>query len=58
MTLDRTVHLLRSAFGATSLSLFRAIQLVEYHIRRNAIARASHEKTWRRKHKRVKFLLL
>jgi hypothetical protein len=58
LTLDRTVQLLRSAFGAASLSLGRAIQLVAYPIRRNAIARASHEKTWRLKHKRVEFLLL
>jgi hypothetical protein len=58
LTFDRTVRLLRWAFEAGSLSLSRAILLVDYHIRRNAIARASHEKTWRLKHKKVEFLLL
>jgi len=28
------------------------------HVRRNAIAQASHEKTWRERHKGVEFLLL
>jgi hypothetical protein len=56
--LDRTVRLLRSALGQARLPLSDAIRLVEYHIRRNKIARASHEKTWREKHKDVEFLLL
>jgi hypothetical protein len=33
--------------------LARAIELVEYHIRRNKVAKASHDKTWRQKHKKV-----
>jgi hypothetical protein len=56
--LDRTVRLLRSALGEGRLPLAQAIRLVEYHIRRNEIARTSHEKTWRVKHKDVEFLLL
>jgi hypothetical protein len=35
-----------------------AIRLVERYIARNEVARASHEKTWRAKHKDVEFLLL
>jgi hypothetical protein len=31
---------------------------LDYHVRRNKAARASHEKTWRKKHKKVKFLRL
>ncbi len=58
MTLDRTIRLIRSAFAESSLSLNRAVLLVDYHVRRNAIARASHEKTWRERHKGVEFLLL
>ena len=40
------------------LSLGKAILLMEYHIRRNAIARKSHTKTWLARHKRVETLLL
>ncbi len=40
------------------MRLERAIELVEYHIRRNRIAKASHDRTWKRKHEKVKFLLL
>jgi hypothetical protein len=36
----------------------KAIALVEYHIRRNAIAKASHDRTRLANHKGVKFLLL
>ncbi len=58
LTLDRTVRLLEAALDEPYLRLARAIELVEYHIRRNKIAKASHDKTWRRKHEKVKFLLL
>jgi hypothetical protein len=57
--LDRTVRLLVAAFEEPGrLTVRRAIALVDYHIRRNQIARASHEKTWREKHRGVEFLLL
>jgi hypothetical protein len=52
------VRLLRSALAEPGLPLERAIALMEYHIRRNAVAKASHDKTWRIKHKEVDFLLL
>ena len=58
MTLDRTVRLLRSAFIACELTLETAIALVEYHVRRNRIAKTSHDKGWHAKHEGVKFLLL
>jgi hypothetical protein len=35
-----------------------AILLVEYHIRRNQIARQSHTKTWLAEHKNVRLLPL
>ena len=38
--------------------LTRVTALVEYYLRRNRVARESHEKTWRKKHKDVRFLLL
>jgi hypothetical protein len=58
LTLDRTVRLLEAAFAEPGLRLARAVALVEYHIRRNRVAKASHDKTWKKKHKKVKFLLL
>ncbi len=52
MTLDRAVWLLRTALPESHLTPERAILLMDYSIRRNRIARASHEKTWREKHKK------
>ena len=40
------------------LPLEAAIRLVEYHIRRNKIAKTSHDNTWNAKHEGVKFVLL
>jgi hypothetical protein len=40
------------------LRLPRATALVDYHVRRNAVARRSHAKTWRAKHRGVRFLRL
>jgi hypothetical protein len=58
LTLDRTVRLLQRAVKVPGMSLAVALQLVEYHIRRNEIARRSHTKTWMAKHKKVKLLPL
>jgi hypothetical protein len=58
LTLDRTVRLLEAAFEEPRLRLVRAIALVDYHVRRNEAARRSHAKTWRAKHRGVKFLRL
>ena len=58
MTLDRTVRLLEAALDEPRLRLAQAIALVDYHVRRNEIARKSHTKTWRARHPDVKFLRL
>jgi hypothetical protein len=58
LTLDRAVRLLRSALAERELSVEVAMALVGYHIRRNQIAKASHDKAWYAKHEDVKFLLL
>jgi hypothetical protein len=58
LTLDRTVRLLEAALEEPRLRLARAIALVDYHLRRNEVARRSHAKTWRAKHRGVKFLRL
>jgi hypothetical protein len=56
--LDRTVRLLKVVFEEPELKLPQAIALVDYHVRRNEVARKSHAKTWRAKHPGVKFLRL
>jgi cytochrome c len=48
------LQLLRSAFARPQLTEQDAIDLVEYHRRRNRIAHDSHRKTWLQKHKRIK----
>ena len=52
------MRLLRSALAKPDLPLEVAIALVDYHARRNKVAKASHDKSWHAKHKGVKFLLL
>ena len=56
--LDRTVRLLVAALEEPELKLPRATALVDYHIHRNKVARKSQAKTWRAKHRGVKFLRL
>jgi len=58
LTLDRTVRLLAAALSEPDLGLTRATALVGYHVRRNEAARKSHAKTWRARHRGVKFLRL
>jgi len=58
LSLDRTVRLLQRAIEIPGLSLGLALLLVEYHIRRNQVARRSHTKTWWARHKKVKLLPL
>ena len=56
--MDRTVRLLQAALEEPEMRLPRATALVDYHVRRNEVARQSHAKTWRAKHRGVKFLRL
>ena len=56
--MDRTVRLLEAALEEPELKLPRATALVDYHLRRNEVARKSHTKTWRAKHRGVRFLRL
>ena len=56
--MDRTVRLLEAALEEPELKLERATALVDYHVRRNEVARRSHAKTWRVRHRGVKFLRL
>jgi hypothetical protein len=52
------VRLLQRAMEIPGLSLEWALRLVDYHLRRNAIARRSHTKTWLARHEGVKLLRL
>ena len=58
LTLDRTVHLLKSAMETPELALGLAVLLVDYYIDRNKTATRSHTKTWMAKHKNVRLLPL
>jgi hypothetical protein len=57
-TLDRTVRLLRAALKLCHLDEDHAVRLVEYYIRRNEIARKSHENVWMARRANVKLLPL
>src|SRR5438309_10938727 len=58
LTLDRTVRLLEAALEEPELGLPRAVALVEYHVDRNKIAKASHNKIWKEKHGGLEYLRL
>ena len=58
LTLDMAIRLLRSAFAKPTLSEQEAIDLVDYHLDRNAVAHKSHRKSWLRKHKELARKLL
>ncbi len=58
MTLDRAVRLLEAAWDEPELRLERAATLVDYYVNRNKVARDSHAKTWKKKHGKLKYLLL
>jgi SRSO17 transposase len=51
LTLPMTLELVRSAMARPQLTEDDAIHLTQYHLERNAIARASHRKSWLRKNK-------
>lgn len=48
------MRLLQRAVAVPGLTLELAVLLVGYHVRRNEVARRSHEKTWWARHQGVK----
>lgn len=52
------MRLLEAALEEPELRLPRATLLVDYHVRRNKVARKSHAKAWRARHRGIKFLRL
>ncbi len=58
LTLDMAMRLLCEALPKKNLALEDAMEIVEYHLRRNRTARRSHEKTWRERHGNTSFKVL
>jgi hypothetical protein len=48
------IRLLKAALPRPELTLEAALTIVEYHQRRNEIARRSHAKSWKRRYKGIK----
>jgi hypothetical protein len=48
------VRLLKAALPRPELTVETALAIVEYHLRRNEIARRCHAKIWKRRHRGVK----
>jgi hypothetical protein len=49
------VALLQAVLALPVLTPERALQLLDYYLKRNRVAKKSHAKTWKRKHKKVKY---
>ena len=58
MTVDLALRVLLSALPQPTLTEDEAIDIIEYHLRRNEIAQTSHRKTWLENHKNVRYKLL
>lgn len=54
LTLDMAVRLLKAALPRPVLTIEEAVAIVDYHLRRNEIAKRSHAKTWKERHKGAK----
>ena len=52
------MRLLEAALEEPKLKLPRAVGLVFYHMHRNQVAKASHDKTWKEKHAGIKYVRL
>jgi len=48
------VRLLKAALPRPELTVEAALGIVEYHLRRNEVARRSHAKRWKQRNKGVK----
>lgn len=53
-----TVRLLKSALPRPTLTMADAIAIMEYHLRRNRIAKKAHYKRWHKRHKKARFKVL
>ncbi len=55
MTLDLALRVLRAALPRPQLTPEQAIEIIDYYLERNRIAKQSHQKTWKRRHKKVQY---
>jgi hypothetical protein len=55
LTLDMAMRILQAALPRPVRNQDDAITIIEYHRKRNRIAKQSHHKTWRRKHKTIRY---
>ena len=58
LTLDMALRLLKSALSRPKLTLEDAMDIVDYHLQRNKVACESHRKSWKKRHKKVKYKVL
>jgi len=58
LTLDMALRLLRSVLPRPELTVVEAMAIMNYHLRRNRIARKSHKQSWLNRHKKVEFKVL
>jgi SRSO17 transposase len=58
LTLDLALRVLRSSFARPTLSEDEAMDIIDYHIKRNRVAHDSHRKSWLAKHKQLAKKLL
>lgn len=58
LTLDMALRLLKSALPRPQLTLEDAMDIVDYHLQRNKVAYESHRKSWKKRHKKVKYKVL
>jgi len=52
------LRLLRSVLPRPELTVVEAMAIMNYHLRRNRIARKSHKQSWLNRHKKVEFKVL
>jgi SRSO17 transposase len=55
LTLDRTVALLQAVLPLPVLTPDKALEILQYHLRRNRVAQQAHAKTWKRRHRKIKY---
>jgi hypothetical protein len=55
LTLDLAVRVLKAALPRPQLSPEEAIAIIDYYLERNRIAKKSHHKTWKQRHKNVTY---
>lgn len=52
------LRLLRSVLERPKLTEEEAIAVMDYHLERNRVARRSYQRSWKKRHKKLKFKLL